>query len=382
MTLKFVTIFPYAQNVHLIKDVGQIGNALAENFDIESTLVCYHNSETYDYLNTEATFQKIDFIENKGLQLFLERSVINYLKQKSRSIDVLHFFHLTKETIYYSLLYKRLNPKGILYIKMDANDESISKQNVYSKNFIFQTIHKAAEKRLFKKLNWISAENPNTFDQLNNTYPVLKNKTLLIPNGINTNYIKTIFPTIKPFSEKENIILSVGRIGAEDKGYDILLNAFVKANIPNWKLVLVGPILNNFDKKVEQIAESNPEFKDKIELTGNITDRANLYSYYNNSKIFCLSSPKESFGIAFVEALYFGNYIIGTNGMSSFQYISNGLKFGKSVAIDNVSELSKTLQDCSNDNYLSSTFEAEHKYAQENFSWNKIITLLANKLLS
>ena len=103
----------------------------------------------------------------------------------------------------------------------------------------------------------------------------------------------------------------------------MLLEAFGKANIKDWKLVFVGPIENEFDKRVERIIVKYPNLKNQIELVGNVEDREELYEYYNRSKICCLTSPFESFGITFIEAMYFGNYVIGTTGMSSFSYITN-----------------------------------------------------------
>ena len=58
----FTTIFPNAENVHLIKDVGQVANSMAETGEYEAKLVCYKNSSAYSFLNTEANYLKIDFL--------------------------------------------------------------------------------------------------------------------------------------------------------------------------------------------------------------------------------------------------------------------------------------------------------------------------------
>ena len=377
----FTILFPVAQNVHLIKDVGQIANALAEHHDFDSTLVCYKNSEEYTYLKTEATHLKLDFISPKGRFLFLEKAVLNHLKQHAKRIDVLQLFHLTKETIYYALYYSFLNKQGKIYVKMDVYNETLEQDVIYSKKPIFQWMHKKAEQIFLKKVTVISAENPTSLTLLKQRYPQLKEKAVLVTNGVNGSFLKTNFPILKSFEEKENIILSVGRIGAADKNYELLLDAFVNAQLKDWKLVLVGPIETDFEKKVKNIFLKTPELESSIELIGNVEDRISLYEYYNRSKIFCLSSPRESFGIAFVEAMYFGNYIIGTTGMSSFEYITNNFMHGKSVRPNDTDKLTELLKETTTNQLL---IEKNMMPAQQRvvdyFCWEKAILTLLKRL--
>lgn len=379
MKTKFVTIFPVAQNVHLIKDVGQIGNSIAATGDYEAKLVCYQNSDDYSLLKTEAEHLKIEFLEPCGKKLFMERAVLNYLKLNARNIDVLHFQQLTKEVIYYALHYKKHHPKGKVFIKMDVYNEMLEVGINYSKKRLFNWVHKQKENRLIKKITAISAENPTSLNLLRENFPQLKSKAFLLTNGVNDEFLKREFPSINTFSEKENILLSVGRIGAKDKNYELLLDSFVSAKITGWKLILVGPIENKFDLKVKKAIERNPSLKGKIELTGSIENRAELYQYYNRSKIFCLTSPFESFGIAFIEAMYFGNYIIGTRGMSSFDYISNGMLLGS--VIDDEEELSTLINHLILDqDKLESVCHQSQEQVAAKFYWSKIIQNLKTAL--
>jgi len=370
----FVTIFPVAQNVHLIKDVGQVANSIAAAGNYNAKLVCYKNSSDYSLLKTEANHIQIEFIKPCGKKLFMEKAVLNYIKQNATKIDVIHFFHLTKETIYYALYYKKCNPNGKIYIKMDVYNEMLEQGIVYSKKALFNWFHQQKEKQLFKKVTAISAENPTSVSLLKEKYPPLKNKAFLLTNGVNDEFLKKNFPQIRPFSEKENIILSVGRIGAKDKNYEMLLNSFTTADAKDWKLILVGPIENNFDKKVNDAIQKNPHLKDKIILTGAIEDRLKLYEYYNRSKIFCLTSPFESFGIAFIEAMYFGNYIIGTEGMSSFDFISNKSELGTKVKVNDEEALTLELNKRINDSEaLVDVYDKSRQQVANNFYWSKII---------
>jgi len=381
MKPKFTIIFPVAQNVHLIKDVGQIANALAEHHGFDSTLVCYKNSEEYTHLKTEANHLKLDFISPKGKFLFLEKAVLKYLQRNAKQIDVLHLFHLTKETIYYALYFALLNKKGKIYVKMDVYNETLKQDVIYSKKPIFQWIHKKVEKLFFKKITVISAENPTSLTLLKQKFPILQHKAILVTNAVNSSFLKTNFPSINSFEEKENIILSVGRIGAADKNYEMLFNAFVLAKLTGWKLILVGPIEAAFQEKVNQLFIENPTLKTQIELVGNVEDRISLYNYYNRSKLFCLSSPQESFGIAFVEAMYFGNYILGTTGMSSFEYITDNFKHGKWVNPEETNKLTELLREITTNQLLieNNRLQAHHRVV-DYFCWEKAINSLLERI--
>lgn len=383
MKPSFITLFPVAQNVHLIKDVGQIANAVSEYYNFDSTLVCYKNSDEYSNQKTEAKHLKIDFISPKGKFLFLEKAVLSYLKNHAKKIDVLQLFHLTKETIYYALYVAFLNKKAKIYIKMDVYNETLKQDVIYSKKPIFQWIHKKAEKQFFKKITVISAENPTSLTLLKQKFPTLKNKAILVTNGVNGSFLKTHFPTINSFEEKENIILSVGRIGAVDKNYEMLLDAFMQAKLTNWKLILVGPIEIAFQEKVNQLFIENQTLKTQIELVGNVENRVELYNYYNRSKLFCLSSPQESFGIAFVEAMYFGNYLIGTTGMSSFEYITNNLIHGAWVNPSNTNKLIELLKEITTNQLLIEKNRLPaHQRVVDYFCWEKAIKTLAERINS
>ena len=370
----FVTIFPVSQNVHLIKDVGQVANTMAASGNYTAKLVCYQNSKEYHHLNTEAKHLTIEFLKPSGRFLFMEKAILSYLKENARDIAILHLFHFTKETIYYGLHYLKYHPKGKLYIKMDVYNEMLEEGIRFSKKPLFNWFHQQKAKQLFKKITIVSAENPISLKLLKEKYPQLQNKAILVPNGINDEFLKNHFPSPKPFTQKENIILSVGRIGAKDKNYEMLLNSFVKLAPTHWKLFLVGPIANEFEKKVSVAIQHHPQLKDQIVLTGAIDDRVTLYEYYNRSKIFCLSSPFESFGIAFVEAMYFGNYIIGTHGMSSFDYISNNMELGSKVPINNEKELTEQFKKLIDDSQtLEETYLKAPKQVAEKFYWSAII---------
>ncbi len=311
----------------------------------------------------------------------MEQAILDYMDENAKQIDVLNLYHLTKETIYYALHFKKKNPAGKIYLKMDVYNQMLEEGITYSKKRLFNSYHKQKEKRFLNLVDVVSAENPVSLNLLKEKYPVLKDKAILVTNGINDRFIRGHYPEVKDFDSKENIILSVGRIGAKEKNYEMLVRSFCMSRGTDWKLVLVGPISNNFDSFVEELVQEYPDKKGLIELVGSIEDRVELYSYYNRSKIFALTSPFESFGIAFVEAMYFGNYIVGTNGMSSFDFISDHRKLGSAVEVNDNEALCETLNNLmSDDSKLRKVHKQAQQQVEKHFYWSNIVVGLDEAL--
>ena len=117
------------------------------------------------------------------------------------------------------------------------------------------------------------------------------------------------FPVQKDLKEEDNkIVLAVGRLTYQ-KGFDLLLEAWVEVNkmVPGWKLKIVG---EGEDKvKLIDIIDIN-KLSESVELVGN-TD--NISRFYKEADIFCLSSRFEGFGMVLIEALAFGLPIVSFN---------------------------------------------------------------------
>ncbi len=382
MALKrqFVTIFPVSENVHLVKDIGQIPYFMYKRHGYASTLVAYQNSAEYPNLEGEVQGLKLLFLENTGKTSFMEKAVITYLRREAKNIDVLNLYHFTKETMFYGMLYKKLNPKGCLYVKMDVYNEQLQQGFQHSKKKLKNAVLKQAERRFLKKADVFSCENPKSVDLLQQLYPHIKDKVLLVPNGVNDFYLKAMLGTPLPWQKKENILLTVGRIGSKEKNHEMLLKALAQVKLNDWKVYFVGPVEPAFNDLKEEFLNAYPHLRDKLVFTGAVYNRKLLYSYYNRAKLFCLTSPFESFGIAFVEAMYFGNYILGTTGMSSFDLLSNNEKYGEKVEVDDAEGLAVKLQAHINDqSCLEAKYEAIIQHT-ETFYWSKITDRLNDKI--
>jgi glycosyltransferase involved in cell wall biosynthesis len=126
-----------------------------------------------------------------------------------------------------------------------------------------------------------------------------------------------------PSTEKENIVLTVGRL-IPTKHIDMLIRMFTDLNVPDWKLVIVGGnakrmnLLEELQELVDELGVS-----DRIFLEG---ERKNVDDYYNKAKIFAFTSSSEGFPNVIGEALTSGLPVVAfrdTPGLS--ELITHGV---------------------------------------------------------
>ena len=229
MVKRFTTIFPIAVNSHLIKDLGQIPHFLNKHHGYRAEIVSYKNSDDYFHTQDEVNGVEMVFLEKKGKKHFWEKAVIEYLKGHATNINVLNLYHFNKETFVYGNLYKQLNPKGKLYVKMDAYNEHFKKGRLnHTAKLLKKPYFKSLEKKFLQNVDLLTIENREGLELVKQHYPELKDKIHYLPNGVNDVYINQNFPTKKSHHQKENIILTEGRIGLDVKNNEMMLKVITK----------------------------------------------------------------------------------------------------------------------------------------------------------
>lgn len=378
MKKSFVTIFPDTENFHLVKDVGQIPYFMGKTGEYDSTIVSYKNSPEYPYLEKEVKGLKISFIPRSEKFLYSDISILKYLYSESRNIDVLNLFHFKRDNILYLLLYKFLNPEGKTYVKLDIDLLFFKKYN----SFFFSTyklknyLLKSFTKLHLNLTDLFSIETEEARDYLIKIYPEMERKLICIPNGVDDEFISKTIP-LKTFEEKENIIITVGRIGTFQKNSELLLESIQLTDLKDWKVYIIGQIEESFNEYISNFFVKHPNLRDQIIFTGNISDRKELFEFYNRAKIFCATSRFEGFPIAFAEASYFGNYIISTP-VSSLSQITDSGRLG--VLAEAKPEIfSKAIRIAISEGFLNRDLDQEIKdFARINLTWQNIISRIIN----
>ena len=142
---------------------------------------------------------------------------------------------------------------------------------------------------------------------------LFSNRLEYLPNmvsmfGVDANKIKS--------KTRKNRIITIGRLGSHQKNNELFMEALCMIDpkvLSDWEIYLVGRDAGNFKEYVEKIVKNNSWLNKKIIFTGEIYDRNKLYELCAESRIICMSSRWESFGIATIEGMYWGAYPIITN---------------------------------------------------------------------
>ena len=180
--------------------------------------------------------------------------------------------------------------------------------------------------------------------------------------------------------DKENVIITCGRLGSYQKNTEMLLKALVNVDLKDWKVYLIGPMTGdfslatenrNFREYVKAFFEKYPHIKEKVIFTGAIFDAHVLFEYFRKAKIFVLTSRYEGFGNVLAHARWNSDYIISTDVGGACDMTDNW-KYGSKVEQDDAQGLALALN-----NVLSSYEQLKFsKQFSQGISYNKTMSNL------
>jgi glycosyltransferase involved in cell wall biosynthesis len=172
---------------------------------------------------------------------------------------------------------------------------------------------------------------------------LVNQKTIVIPNGINTALIK-VKPEVSSYLEKKyslknkKVIFSVGRI-SESKGFQFLIDAMqiVIAKVPDALAVIAGsgsykPVLEDLVRK--------KDLSNNVKLIGWIDEKSKAF-LYKRSELVVFPSLQEPFGIVILEALAMHKPLVAFETPSSVEIIKKDTAL--LVPIGNAEELGRAI---------------------------------------
>lgn len=353
-------VFAHFEKEHLGKDVFLVPYYLGKELSYEVTIV-YQKTKTNNlFINNNYKGVKLRSLINifklkklQNISFFL--SSLLYVIKNGKKIDLLMTFHFRFTSAILCILYKMINPNGRFYLKVDGGEDILDVKN--NSSFIKNQIYN----KLLKKCDYISVETHLSFKLWNENLNISE-KIFLVENGFDEEELMKLSLNVIPFSEKENKIITVGRLGTFQKNTVMFLKAIEKISIfKNWKFYFIGPIEENFQKEIELFYHKNPSLKNKVIFTGPILEKKILWEYYNKAKVFVLTSIWEGYAIVFSEAYRFNNYIISTDVGGAKETIEKNENFGKLVGQNNDEDLKSVLEQIINDNnYLIKYPDKDH----------------------
>ncbi len=370
--MRYCVLFPRAENIHLIKDVGMIAYKFNKLFNYEASVACYNNDD-YFYLNNYVKGLKVEFIEKKHKSEILDG--IEFLRNNAKKIDVLQVFHITMSSFAYIFFYKLFNKNGKIFLKLDCTEELIQKIKGSGR------LVKAVMVLFLKKTDVIGVEQKGLHAELKKVLRSVERKITLVPNGFDFDLLKDRgdISALK----KENTVINVSRIGSPEKNIHVLMEAFFIASQKMkepWKLILIGPVEEEFKKFIGNFYKAHPEMKNRIIFKGPIYDRYELFREYKKSRIYCCSSEYESFGISMMEAAAFGNVIVSSKVGIAEELAEEGR--GKIVDKITAEELSQGMLKFINCSDLEAVSSRVYELCRSRFDWNDIVLKLKKSLIN
>jgi glycosyltransferase involved in cell wall biosynthesis len=128
-------------------------------------------------------------------------------------------------------------------------------------------------------------------------------KAVVIPNGVPISKIITSDKALKKYNlNKKKYVLTVGRFVPE-KGFDYLIDAYIRLELDGFKLVIVGDSDHDSDYSSELKKTANKNIN--IVLTGFISGKP-LQELYSHAGLFVLPSYYEGLPIVLLEAMSYG----------------------------------------------------------------------------
>ena len=270
-----------------------------------------------DYVDEDgvniSTFRTVQLHKYSHRNLFIKSRKLLHIFKFARHIDVLYLLSITPLNLLNMIMYRLGGGKGKIYLKLDLG--------IYEKNgkdlLVWENMSPFLKIAhfIFKPLpDLYTVETKQSYARLSKSYygDLIGTKLFRLPNGFDPELLEELGITRRHVSEKEKILLTVGRIGTHQKNTELLLDVLADLSLGDWKMYIVGPIEDDFQPKIDAFYQAHPEKRESVVFTGMISQREK-FLLYDRARVFVLTSRHEGFAFALVEAAYMKNYIVSTD---------------------------------------------------------------------
>ncbi len=339
-------------NAFLTKDCGIIPYLLYKNHNCDVSMLGA-KMEEYPYLNSYVKGLKMEYLPTGS-----EEERIYYIQEHAAEIDALLLRGAYPCNFMVAKTYKKNHPEGKIYLGLDANsfwmDRILWKEKEFSSFMdccdVITASGRTIQKHLNEKWSW---------------------KILYIPNG----YYPFGYSYQRPnFEQKEPIILTVGRLGSNQKATEVLMEAFasIAEEIPDYQLRLVGTIEKTFETYIENYWNQYPQLKKRVIFTGVIQEKEKLVKEYQRAKIFALPSRLEGGPNVIAEALSAG-CVTAVTKFDEWKDATDNERCGMAVDINDIAGFSKILLTLCKRKDLSDLSNHAYEYAKKNYDMELIV---------
>jgi len=354
-------------NTELLKDKCLTGYLLAQLFGAKPVQYFCNNDESYPYIQELPGLEVLYHDAPRGTK----EVYFQHLTEAYPEMDVLILHGMYLQTLDYLDAYRCLRPDGKVYCGLDMNSSWM--ENI---NWDYRGVHQFAA-----QCDVVATSCSSLRDALNRN-PETNFACHWLPNGF---YNAGNLAVVADPDVKKNVILTVGRIGTEQKNNAELLISFARASaiLEGWTLRLVGTVEKEFEPVIEQFFKKRPDLRERVIFTGPIMDKAELYAEYAKANIFVLTSLFEG-GTpnVYAEALAHGCRFV-TSNIDAADDITNHGALGITYHHGEYDALALAFVKLAQESGREATrrhIQQTQAYARKHFDWNRNAKKLAYML--
>ena len=351
-----IKVLAYAyqfQKMFLSKDIFLIPYYIAKELGGECTYLYTENLGNTE-IPSEHRGVAIKKTCNTNQWLVFLQEIVSH----SKDIDVLFLTGSSAVQMFATYLYKKHNPNGRVVVFGDMEPpqaRELNKNGFHYSGGLAGWVKDRLTDYFFRHVTYLVA-NPVAYNLMEDLWQRKQWSGLLhFYPCLDDEKFESYGLQRRPFAEKENIMVCVGRIGCYQKNTEMLLNALRKVDLKEWKIYMLGPITCSFDLKVgddfqnviDQFFEECPQHKDKLIFTGMIYDAKTIFEYYNRAKVLLATTRHEGFANVYSQAAALGCYVVSTD-VGGADVCSNDWKFGYRLQQEDSEGLANAINDIVN----------------------------------
>lgn len=377
MRIALILFGPSDSDVMVYKDAGMFLYSLAKYCNWHCTYA-YFKTQEGEFKNSSFS-EYVQSVCIGSADAYREQVPLakQFIKAHAMDYDVIMFFNYGSTVWRLARLCKQVNPHIVVYSKLDMGLGGFSH---FHKQGILANLKNRFERIKSQYVDFFTVETKVFYEALKENV-VFRNRIEYLPNGV--SLLDVNLNIENQYQKKENIILTVGRLGTYQKHNELLVDAV--QHIPlqvldDWKIYFVGPSTKEFEAYVNTFKSRHPEYADAIVMMGNVSDRTQLYELYRRAKIMCMTSRYEGFCIAVLEAMYFGACPVITNYGPNAVDVTDHQRIGCIVEDSTAQSVAENLITVMKDEQLITTCAACEEYARSHFSYEVLARQLDSYL--
>lgn len=377
MRIVLILFGPSDSNVMVYKDAGMFLYSLAKYCDWNCTYAYFKTQEAEFRNRSFSEYVQPVCIGSAGAYREQVGLAKQFIKTHGMDYDVIMFFNYGSTIWRLARLCKQVNPHVIVYSKLDMGLGGFSH---FHKKGILANLKNRFERLKSQYVDFFTVETKAFYEELKENI-VFRNRIGYLPNGVSLLDVDSEIE--RRHTKKENIILTVGRLGTYQKNNELLVDAIQyipQYLLDQWKIYFVGPSTEEFKTYVNTFKSKHPEYAEAIVMLGNVTDRTQLYELYKRAKIICMTSRYESFCIAAFEGSFFGAYPVLTNYSASVIDVTAGQSIGSIMNKNDAELLADKLCKAMIDPMLELKGEELQFYARDHFRYEVLARQLDSYL--